>query len=152
MGRIRLELNKAERRFKNNFDRRLRLRCKELTPGVHALLRVENLSERPGRRHKLAPLAAGPFPVINVGDETIIMERSSEIREEVSIYCAKPAPPPLGSIQTAPERPLLEGSPNQEGRQETSDTDEVPDLYEVNSAVAHVQDTDSTAGHLLYQV
>lgn len=44
------------------------------------------------------------------------------------------------------EPPLIEGVP------ELSDNDDAPDLYEVKIVIAHVQDQDSPAGHLLYQV
>lgn len=152
MGRIRHNLNKAQQRYKDNFDRRLRQRRKEFTTGGYAFLRVEKSSERPGRRHKLAPVAAGPFPVIRIGEQTIIIERPSGIREEVSIDRAEPAPIPPGSIPFTPALLRAKDSTAQTGRPEPTDKDAASNLYEVERVTDHVQDPDAPAGHLLYQV
>lgn len=87
---------KAQLRYKKKFDPLLRQRRKELTPDEIYFLRVVKNSEKEIRRHKLAPIEARRFQIVNVYDQKIVIEIPIRIREEVGLDCAETKPPSPG--------------------------------------------------------
>lgn len=85
MGRIRLALNKAHKRYKNKFYQRLHRRRKDITSGGYAFLRVENSSGKAIHHHKIYRVLDVTFPIMRLGEQTIIVQIPSGVREKVSI-------------------------------------------------------------------
>ena len=74
----------AQARTKRNFDSRRRGRYKRIEAGNFVYLRKEKSSSAIGERHKLAKLADGPYEVVQVKPNTVVLQRDNE-REEVNI-------------------------------------------------------------------
>ena len=79
------KLQKAQERYKKNFDKRIRKTTETIKPGDQIFLRIERKDEKE-TRHKLAPIAEGPFPVIRVdtSSKTVVIKRPDESVENVS--------------------------------------------------------------------
>ena len=79
------KLRKAQERYKRAFDKRLRKQTEEINAGDEVFLRVERKDDQ-DTRHKLAPIADGPFPVKKVDREakTVLIERPDSTVENVS--------------------------------------------------------------------
>eukprot|EP00171_Calliarthron_tuberculosum_P014574 IDg14574t1 len=120
VGEFRKELMKSQQRYKKNYDKHLCIRRKHFEVGGYAFLRLEKNSEgKTTRRHKLAPIADGPFRVTTVKERTVVLERPDKTREEVSIDRVKPAPPrkddhnaPMPSHSIATSKTLREEERN----------------------------------------
>lgn len=58
---------------------------------------MEKLSEKKAYHcHKLVPFADGPFQVMKLKRQTLVIEHNAKTREEVSIDRIERAPPPIG--------------------------------------------------------
>lgn len=68
-------MQKTLSRTKHNFDLRRRNHIKVTQDGDWVILRVEKSNDKPGMRHKLAPMAEGPYQVIMMKDKTAIIQR-----------------------------------------------------------------------------
>lgn len=69
------KLQAAQARYKRSFDKRLCKQLEETRQADHVFLRVERKDDK-DRRHKLAPIADGPFQVKSVDAEakTVVIE------------------------------------------------------------------------------
>ena len=89
------ELEKRQARYKRNFDARLRLPVQRISEGSFVFLRRDH-TPRTESRHKLAPVADGPFKVVGADEHTVVVkidenvERVSRDRVELA---PKPAEP-----------------------------------------------------------
>ena len=79
------KLRKSQERYKRNFDKRLRKNTDTIAPGDNIFLRVERKDDK-DTRHKLAPIADGPFPVLRVDNtaKTVVIKRPDNSVENVS--------------------------------------------------------------------
>ena len=115
----RAQLGRNQARYKRNFDAALRNRRKSIDPRGYVFLRVDKTSAPIGMRHKLAPVATGPFKVAEVKAKTAVIlvpnRQSGNLdKEEVSLDRLEPAPkPPDVPAQTpgppGPKPTLAEG-------------------------------------------
>ena len=89
------ELEKRQARYKRNFDARLRLPVQQISEGSFVFVRRDH-TPRTESRHKLAPVADGPFEVVGADEHTVVVkidenvERVSRDRVELA---PKPAEP-----------------------------------------------------------
>ena len=141
-------LRSSQERYKANFDRRLRRRRKNVKAGGFVFVRVEKISlSDPRRTHKLAPIASGPFRVVEVRPHTVVIEHN-DIREEVSLDRVEPAPPPLESSDVV-EQPTqgAESTTNAMGQRTNED-----EMYVVDRLLKHRQLKERPSGHFEYLV
>lgn len=89
-----------------NFDKHLRKNAEVIRPGDNVFLRVERKDEKE-TRHKLAPIAEGPFPVLRVDGaaKTVIIKRPDESLENVSRSRVTIAPKPENDDHHNKEEP-----------------------------------------------
>lgn len=83
LGEANNRLEKAQRRYKRNFDARLRKQKEIIAAGDNVYLRVERRNEDE-HRHKLAAVAEGPYPVLDVKGKTVVIQRRDNTVERVS--------------------------------------------------------------------
>lgn len=76
-------LDKAQARYKKNFDKRLRKQYELVTKGNEVFLPVKRKSAKE-HHHKLAPVAEGPFKVTKADNKTVVIQRSDRSVERVS--------------------------------------------------------------------
>lgn len=98
------KLQDSQKRYKKNFDARLRLQKETISKEDHVFLRVEQKTEKNGR-HKLAPTTMVPYPVIKIQPKTVIIELEDKTHELVSLHRVGLSPKPLDSEKL--ERTLL---------------------------------------------
>ena len=68
--------DRAQAAYKRDFDARLRRNAEELVPHMYVFLRREYAPRSDGttpRRHKLSPIADGPYPVVSVDESTVVI-------------------------------------------------------------------------------
>lgn len=112
--------------------------------GGYIFLRVEKQSEKKrSRRHKLAPIANGPYPAVNVKDHTFVFERRDKTLEEVSLDRVEGAPLP---IRVTPESQREEAVPSDASESEV----DAPNVFILERLMNYKQDPDAPDGHLLY--
>ena len=87
-------LDSAQARAKRNYDRRLRKQKETIQEGDFVYLRVERKNAA-DHRHKLAPVAEGPFRVTKTTGNTVVIERADRSVERVSRSRVVLAPKPL---------------------------------------------------------
>ena len=68
----RMQLDKAQARYKRDYDKRLRRQREIIKKGDSVFLRKERRDESQ-TRHKLAAVAVGPFPVESVKGNTVVI-------------------------------------------------------------------------------
>ncbi|MGH0053543.1 MAG: DDE-type integrase/transposase/recombinase [Sphaerochaetaceae bacterium] len=93
------EMRKAQDRYKRNFEHRMRRSCENITKGTHVFIRKEYFSkEHP--KHKLAPLADGPYEVIDCDDKTVVVEIGNQ-HERISRdrIVKSPTPTPSATVK-----------------------------------------------------
>ena len=100
MSSAKRSMSKEQRRYKANFDDRLRRSRARIEPGQFVFLRKEFISPQ-DRKHKLSPIADGPFRVAESDDHTVVVERGDG-RERVSLDRVEAAPPPVCLLYTSP--------------------------------------------------
>lgn len=83
MSTARQETAKNQARYKKNFDARLSNSLEEYHPGDYVFVRKEHVNPRKESRHKIAPVALGPYKVISVNEHTTVIEDGDE-RERVT--------------------------------------------------------------------
>ena len=78
-------LSKAQERYKRNYDRRLRRDLENIKAGDFVFLRVERKDDKE-TRHKLAPIADGPYLVkdVNQDAKTVVIVYDDQTVENVS--------------------------------------------------------------------
>ena len=67
------ELEKRQARYKRNFDARLRLPVLRISEGSFVFLRRDR-TPRTESRHKLEPVADGPFEVVGANEHTVVVK------------------------------------------------------------------------------
>lgn len=68
------KLREAQERYKKNVDARLRRQKESILKRNYVFLRVDQTNEEE-RRHKLAPTATGQYPIIEIKQQTVVIER-----------------------------------------------------------------------------
>ena len=79
----RSQLDKAQARYKRDYDKRLHRQRETIKKGDSVFLRVKRRDESQ-TRHKLAAVAEGPFPVESVKGNTVVIVRPDGTVERVS--------------------------------------------------------------------
>ena len=81
----RKKLLETQARYKRNYDNRLRRTNTIIKPDDFVFLRVERRDDKE-TRHKLAPIAEGPFRVkeVDTASKTVVIEREDRSTENVS--------------------------------------------------------------------
>ena len=102
MGTASKNLEKTQQRYKRDFDRRLGVPKRQPAKDGYVFVRKDHRDPKKGETHKLAPKASGPFRVIAVEKDTIVIE-DGDNHERVSRDRVVPAPPPVSG--TPPTRP-----------------------------------------------
>ena len=74
MSTAKIAKKKAETRYKANFDRRLRKTAEVIVPGSRVFVRKDYTNPRTDTKHKLSPVATGPYKVIEVDDHTVLIQ------------------------------------------------------------------------------
>ena len=98
-------LSATQRRYQRNFNSRLRRSRNEPTAGSYVFLRKEQTSRTGDTRHKLAPLATGPFKVISVHGRTVVIQIGDD-QERVSRDRVQVAPSPANIAPPGTQEPL----------------------------------------------
>ena len=86
------ELAKTQARYKRNFDARLRLPVQEIRKGLFVFVRRDH-TPRTESRHKLAPVADGPFEVLEANSDTVVVKTGDDV-ERISRDRVELAPTP----------------------------------------------------------
>jgi len=117
MHRTRTRLLKSQERYKRNYDSRLRKQVEVVKQGDYVFLRVERKNPK-DHRHKLAPIAEGPFLVTKTDKNTVVIERSDRSVEKVSRSRVVLAPKPKTKEEVKeilrPEQLPVDGQPTTE--------------------------------------
>ena len=94
MKKTKERLDKAKARYEKNYDARLRNQSEVIHEDDYVFLRVERKNPK-DHRHKLAPVAEGPFQVTKVDGNTVNIEKAVRSVETVSrsrvVLAPKPA-------------------------------------------------------------
>lgn len=91
-------LQQAQRRYKANFEKRIRRANQNLRPGQYVFLEHETRirdADGNAREGKLYPKAVGPFKILERGSHVVILDMAGE-RESVSLDRVTLAPTPPG--------------------------------------------------------
>ena len=75
--------SKSQARYKRNYDARLRKQKEKVYLGDQVYLRIEKRDETQ-TRHKLAAFVDGPYPVVGVRGNTVVIERPDRSVERVN--------------------------------------------------------------------
>ena len=116
------KLEQSQARYQRNFNRRLRLPKREPTPGGYVYVRKDyHNPEEP--RHKLSPIATGPYKVIETRGRTLVIEIGNQ-HELVSRDRVEVAPDPSigGTVELTPDQP--EETEDQTSTQPTTGADQ----------------------------
>ena len=99
-------LRSTQQRYKRNFDRRMRLPKQDPLPGEYVFIRKDHRA-RHEPKHKLSPIATGPYRVIDADDKTLVVEMGQR-HERVSRDRVEwaPPPPPDEPPPVAEEQPI----------------------------------------------
>ncbi len=92
---VRIEgIKKEQKRYKKYFDRRVRLPKRELSSGCFVFVRREYANLKTAKKHKLSPIADGPYLVIGVQETTVGLEIDGQ-HERLSLdrVVQGPSPP-----------------------------------------------------------
>lgn len=74
MKKTKEQLDKPQVRYKKNYDSRLRMQSEVINVDDYVYPRVERKNPK-DHRHKLALVEEGPSKVVNVDDNTVVIER-----------------------------------------------------------------------------
>ncbi|CAN8069270.1 unnamed protein product [Agarophyton chilense] len=94
------ELSKTQARYKRNYDARRRRGNPAVRVGSHVFVRVERPDKQEESRHKLLPIAAGPFKVVDLDENTVVI-KTGEYVERVSHDRVEFAPDPQVEVQVS---------------------------------------------------
>ena len=119
MSKTKEQLQKAQARYKKNYDKRLRKQSEVIREDDYVYLRVERKNPK-DHRHKLAPVVEGPFRVTKATGNTATIERKDRSVEKVSRsrVVLAPRPPTNQEVQDILRPTKLsdsEGPTNEEG-------------------------------------
>lgn len=93
MSTAKQSIDKEQARYKRNFDARLRKPSYKIPVGFFVFLRKLKGSTK-GKQHKLSPVPTDPFRVMEVRDDTVVIE-DGDAQERVSRDPVQLAPNPL---------------------------------------------------------
>ena len=94
-------------RYKNDFDKRIRLPTPEYQVGDQVLvnreaaLRSEERTDKDRVNNKLAPRTEGPFPVVKVDDHTVTILRGTGLKDRISRDRVVKSPPLRNAVEGA---------------------------------------------------
>ena len=77
------KVKRTQERYKKNYDQRLRRQSEVIKEDDYVYLRIERRDDKL-TRHKLAPVAEGPYQVIQSTGNTVVIERPDSSVERVS--------------------------------------------------------------------
>lgn len=92
-------LHREQRRYKRDFDKRLRLPTQEISAGSYVFVRKEYFGKQ-NPRHKLSPIAEGPFRVIDTTEQTVVIQDGLR-QEKISRDRVVGAPSPATGLRNA---------------------------------------------------
>ena len=98
MSAAKVELEKRQARYKNNFDNRIGTPRDDIVVGCHVFVRKVYFNPKKKRKHKLSPVVTGPYLVLQVVKHTVVIEIEDKTRERVSKDRVVLAPSPSGVI------------------------------------------------------
>ena len=122
-------MEKRQLRYKRGFDDRFMPYKEDVTVGIYVFLRKDYTNPWRESKHKLAPIATGPYKVNAREANTVTIERENLEREKVSRDRVVRAPTPMG-IVIADSVPPVSGTPLTE-----VDVEAKPDSISVNASV-----------------
>lgn len=93
LGKVSARLNKAQKRYKRNFDAKLCKQREKIEKGDYVYFGVER-PDGNRHRHKLAAVAAEPYLVLDVERKTVALEREDKAVDRVSRNRVTHAPTP----------------------------------------------------------
>ena len=117
-------LAKRQARYKCDMDKSTRPPAEVMKVGAQVFLRKEYTNPKVEKKHKLSPITEGPFPVREVGLDTLVLERGDGSHERVSrdrvvlapVVVDKPSPTMVPVTSTTPPHgvstPLQQANPN----------------------------------------
>ncbi|CAN8076125.1 unnamed protein product [Agarophyton chilense] len=94
------ELSKTRARYKRIYDARRRRRNPAIRVGGHVFVRVERPDKQEDSSHKLLPIAAGPFKVVVLDEDTVVIKTGEDV-ERVSRDRVEVAPDPQVEVQVS---------------------------------------------------
>ncbi|CAN8063211.1 unnamed protein product [Agarophyton chilense] len=94
------ELSKTQARYKRNYDARRRRGNPAIRVGGHVFVRVERPDKQEESRHKLLPIAAGPFKVVDLDEDTVVIKTGEDVERE-SRDRVEVAPDPQVEVQVS---------------------------------------------------
>ena len=84
MSTAKAKLAKRQPKYKLDFDKRLRRNAEIIHPGDRVFVRKEYTNPHVERKHKLSPVADGPYDVVEVNQDTVVIETEDGFRERLS--------------------------------------------------------------------
>ncbi len=106
-------LERAQARYKKNYDARLRRQSERIKKNDYVYVRVERRDEKE-HRHKLAAVAEGPYRVIETKDTTVTIEKDDKSVERLSRSRVVAAPEPRMETEIQESvRPMTDEELNQ---------------------------------------
>ncbi|CAN8068181.1 unnamed protein product [Agarophyton chilense] len=94
------ELSKTQARYERNYDARRRRGNPAIRVGGHIFVRIERPDKQEESRHKLLPIAAGPFKVVDLDEDTVVIKTGKDI-ERVSHDRVEVAADPQVEVQVS---------------------------------------------------
>lgn len=94
----------------------------DILPGSYVLIRKEYIKPDKEKKHKLSPIAIGPFKVISVNKDTVVVEDGDK-HERVSRDRIEPAPPP----EILPAAPVVTPRTEESSRPASKHEGEAPE-------------------------
>ena len=92
-------MEKAQLSYKRNFDSRVRRPLPSIRVDEYVFLRKEYYNPEKERRHKLSPIADGPYRVVEVASDTVVLDIDNQ-RERISRDRVSLAPNPNLELAT----------------------------------------------------
>ena len=71
-------MKKVQNRYKANYDRRLRANAEIVKAGDRVFVRKDYTNPRTETKHKLAPVATGPYLVVNADNSTVVIQHEDQ--------------------------------------------------------------------------
>ena len=95
MNTARTEMRKSQLRYKANYDKTIRSTAADYSPGRYVFVRRDYANPRENTRHKLAPVATGPYRIVTSDADTIVIQ-DGDRHERITRDRVTPAPSPAG--------------------------------------------------------
>ena len=97
IGTARAEMAKGQLRYKSDFHKKIRIPMPNNPPGSYVFIRKEYFNPKKDKKHKLATIATGPYEVIEVNQDTVVIKDDDLQHERISRDRVVMAPPPRGA-------------------------------------------------------